>query len=262
MAYKKVMKKVAKAAGRAAKRRYFKGSGYSKPNVQRMVKDVAYLKSVLNPEKKRVNINTTDQIVGQTNANVSAYYALDITPQMAQGATGSTRNGNSIKLHSSHLRFQFQTQMASNPRYRLKIQVIKVLGQPISPIGNAVTTMLEPNPFVTGGTIYDFYSDRDPENFKQFRVLRTKYLTIQPNQITNVASIANISFGMKYKSHHIKFNSDGSSVAADGQLFLLITCDNGNVNAATASTLNGTVLTAANTGLIFQHDITHFYYDN
>lgn len=262
MAYKKAIKKVAKAAGRAVKRRYFKGKGYSKPNVQRMVKDISYLKSVLNPEKKRHQVTVTDQVVGQCNANVSAYYAIDITPNPAQGASSVQRNGNSIKLHSSHVRLQFQTQMASNPRYRLKIQIVKVLGQPISPIGNAVTTMLEANPFVTGGTIYDFYSDRDPENFKQFKVLRTKYLTIQPNNITNVASMANISFGMKYPSHHVKFSADASTTVADGQIFMLITCDNGNVNGSTASTLNGTVLTAVNTGLIFQHDITHFYYDN
>ena len=110
MAYKKFIKRVAKKAGRMIKKRYFKGKGYSRPKIGQMVKDVQFLKSIVNAEKhKQVYASTTEtNYVGQVNANSSGHWALDVTPNLTQGVGTSNRIGSSIKWHSSNWRFLFK----------------------------------------------------------------------------------------------------------------------------------------------------------
>lgn len=264
MAIKKYVKGVAKKVGRIARKRY---APKGKMNYNRMAKDVMYLKSVLNPEKKTFQLTNTDQGIGQVAGNVSAYYAADITPIPSQGTTSITRNGNSIRLHSSYFKFQFQQQSATTSKIDFKIMVIQVNGNPWgSPGGLAVPAMFNPNSFILNGVsnagIIDYNSDRNTSTFSTFRILRTKNFTLPENQIASQTMIRNVSFGMKYKSHHVKFQADGSNTIQGGQIILLILANNGNASTGTASTLSGTQSTAVNTGALLQQDITHYFYDN
>lgn len=262
MVVKKYVKRVAKKAGRAVKRRYFAGKGYSKPKIGKMMSDIKYLKSVLNPEKKQVQFTWTDGQVGQCSGNSNGYFAQDITPAPAQGITSTTRNGNSIKVHSSYLKFQFQAQSAANGTpINIRVMLVKVIGEPETHT-TVVPSMFKPNAFITGGSIIDYNSDRREDNFKHFVILRSKVFRIRPNMHTGQISVITGGFGMKYKSHHVKFAADGSQTVSDGQLMLIMLADNGNINSSSASTLGGTASTAVNTGAWLQYDINHWYYDN
>lgn len=261
MAIAKYVKKVArKVRGQAIKRYFKKKSNYS-PKMTRIMKDVNYLKSVLNPEKKIWQISQTDVLVGQCNINNNAYSAFDITPKPSQGITDSTRNGNSIKVHSGHFRFQMQAEnQSSGHPINFKFVVVKVVGTPIA-AANIVPDMYKSNPFITNGTIYDYHSDRREDTFKKYVVLRTKTLKIQPNSHTGQVMHANISFGIRYKSHHVKYSSNAATEPSDGQLYMLVFADVGNING-TASTLTGTSITGGSTGARLCGELTQWFYDN
>lgn len=261
MAYKKTFRKIGKKIVRAAKKRYVRKGNV---NVGKIMKDVSYLKSVLNPEKKTFQYTNTDQGLGQCAGNVSAFYVSDITPLPSQGTTSVTRNGNSIRLHSSYCKFQFQQQSANvQSPMRLKIQIIQVMGTPYTTLGGlAIPAMYNANSFITGGSIIDYNSDRNTNTFGTFKVLREKRVTLPANIISGQHMVKTISFGMKYKSHHVKFTTDGSNAIQQGQILLLILADNGNASTGTVSTLSGTQATAINTGALMQQDVTHYFYDN
>lgn len=258
--FKKYAKRAGRAIKRAVKKRYVTKTGKGL-RMKQIVKDVSYLKSVLNPEKKIFQLNQTDVLVGQCNINASAHYVLDVTPKMSQGSTDITRNGNSIKVHSGHFRFQFQAEnQASGHPIRIRAMLIKVIGAPIAS-ANLVSEMFKPNPFVSNGTIYDYHSDRREDTFKRFRVLRYKDSYIKENAHNQQFMHANMRFGIKYKSHHVKFSSNASTDISDGQLFMVVFADSGNINGTT-STLTGTAITAGNTGFRLCGEYTQWYYDN
>ena len=226
MAFKKYAKKVAKktykGVKRAVKNRYVRGN---RPDYVNVVKDIIYLKSVLNPEKKRWQYNLTDTTVGQCNANGSAFLCLDVTPSMAQGITSATRNGNSIKLHSADFKFQLQQMSAMTGRINYKFILVKIKGPPYATPYNVCANMFNINNFVTNGPIIDYNSDRDEETFKQFQIIRQKNVTLPANNNGSQQMTKTFRMGVKYKSHHIKFVTDGSSTVADGQLVLIVLAD-------------------------------------
>lgn len=255
-----LVKRASRYVKKAAKKRYINRGG--RIATGKIMKDVAWLKSVLNPEKKKFQQNVTDASVGQCNINANGYYVLDITPTPAQGITSTTRNGNSIKVHSAYLKYQFQSQnlLTGNP-IRFRMMVVKTLGQPRT-MADAVTTMFDPNSFITGGSIIDYNSDRNEEAYKQFQIIRSKNLYLKPNGHNNQRLHFTGGMGIKFKSHHVKFTTDAGSVVQDGQYFLLILADNGNINVSTGSTLVGTSESSAQSGCALQLDITQWYYDN
>lgn len=261
MAFKKYVKKVARRVRGKAIKRYF-NKGY-KPKMSTIQRDVAYLKSVLNPEKKLYQYNLTDGLVGQCNINASAYYVSDITPVPAQGITSTTRNGNSIKLSTARIKMQLQSQSSSTGNgIKVRGMVVHVLGAPYTSAATLVQTMFKPNSFITGGTIYDYNSDRREDSFKQFRIIRSFNANIPANNHTGQTPVKNVSVGIRFKNHHVKFVSDGATNIQDGQLFLIMFADSGNVSTTTASTLVGTPVLATNTGLFIQQDTSIWFYDN
>lgn len=261
MAFKKYVKKVARRVRGKAIKRYF-NKGY-KPKIGRIMKDVKYLKSVLNPEKKLYQYNLTDTLFGQCNINNSAYYVSDITPVPAQGTTSVTRNGNSIKLHTARIKMQLQSQSgATGNAIKVRGMVVQVLGSPYTSASTLVSTMFKPNSFVTGGTIYDYNSDRREDSFKQFRIIRSFNANLPANNHTGQVPIKNVSIGIRFKNHHVKFVSDGATNIQDGQIFLIMFADSGNISTTTASSLVGTGVTATSTGVWLQQDTSIWFYDN
>lgn len=258
----KYIKKVVKNVGRQVRRRYFKKGA---PNMTRIIKDVKWLKSVLNPEKKSYSLQSTDTYVGQCNVNTEAYYCRDITPMPNQNALSTGRSGNSIRLHATYFKYQLQ-QMSSSAgnRIKFKIMICKTVGTPLA-AQNIPDQMFKNNSFVLlGGSpaIIDYNSDRREDTYKQFVVLRSKTVTLGPSQHSTNYAVVTGSMGVRYKSHHVKFQSDNSTILSDGQIFLLIMADNGNISQTTNSTLAGTQTTAFASGALLQTDITHWYYDN
>lgn len=263
MAFKKYVNKAKGVVKRVYKKRYVRKG---KTNYTKMVKDVMYLKSVLNPEKKKQSGFFTDVMVGQCSTNTQGWFCSDITPSPPQNAASSGRNGNSIKLHASHIKYQFQAQSSTNGspvRYRLMI--VKTKGTPIAAGDTYMNAMFLPNTFITlsgvNAGIIDYNSDRREDTFKQFTILRSKNIYLKPNNHTGQIQHVTGSIGLKYKSHHVKFATDASNARSDGQLMLIILADNGNIGGTTSS-LVGTQAIAPNTGANVQMDISTWYYDN
>lgn len=263
MAYKKVkrvVRRYAQKAGSALKKRYFKGKGYSQPKLVQMAKDVSVLKSMLNAEKKRLEVTISDGTVGQVNGNSSGHYLYDLTPVVAQGTGYNQKTGNSFKWHSTFLDFQFIAQSALSNRTRLKIELVKVVGQPFSTVSDILAKYIEPTAF-TSGTVYDLNSPRDPDYFKNYVVLKRKYVTINAETVSSQLQMARVKMGLKLKNHHVRTDNNTATVTM-GQIFMIITADNGNVSTGTASTITGIPNTAINTGITFRSEFTYYFYDN
>ena len=226
-----------------------------------LVKRVNNLQRLIgNPEKKKNNSALQDVTVGQCNQTLNAYLVTSATPSILQGNTSITRVGNYVKLVSSHIKYQFQGQSNYNAGIRLKIMLIHTVGTPITSAA-IPGDMFYDNAFITGGQIIDYNSDRREQTFRTYKVLRTKYLNIPPNNHTGQLPCITGSFGVKYKNHMIKYFADGSTQISAGQLTILVLADNGNINAV-ASGLAGTATTTPLSGVNCQMDISHWYTDS
>lgn len=258
MAWKKYAKRVVRKVGGAIKRRYYKKGNV---NVKRIAKDVRFLKSVLNPEKKRIVINNTSNTpVGQVNGNTSGHLILDLTPLPVVGTGYQQRNGASIRLHSAYYQFQLYDQTATSSPVRVKFMLFSVKGTPQS-TSTIPSQLLTPTPFITGGTVYDYNSAYNPDFLKQYKMIKCWSRTMQPDQLSGQRIIKDVTVPLKFRNTHIRFNAD-STVIASGQLILMILLDNGNMSASTASTLTNVPQTAVNTGLSVNYNLMYYYYDN
>lgn len=263
------MKYPSKKQVRDVGRKIYKVTGlvnpYKKGKVSsaRIIKDIAMLKGIINSEKFRVESQPCDQQgVGQVNQNGSGHYLADFTPLPSQGDGYNNRQGNSIRWKSSHYSFFFQRQSGSSGPVNVKIQLIKVIGEAYSTPSSILGKFIEPNRWISGGTVYDTASDRKPEYFKQYRVLRTIKVNFPALAVTGTGGATQkiINFGLKLPNHHVKWNNN-SNTLADGQVLCLVTCDTGNM-AGAASTLDSIANTAASTGLLMSVNKIDYYYDN
>lgn len=255
-------------------RMFYKATGYKNPfkkgklsssritkQLPKLARDINMLKTIINSEKKRLTLSNRDMNFAQlANSTGSGHWLLDMTPNPSQGLGYQNKIGSSIKLHSTHFDFQFTGQVSTVSAIKIKIEVIQVVGQPFSNVQDIMGKYIMPNNFITGATIYDVSSARDPDYFKNFRVLKRKYVILPEDQMTGDVPLRQISMGLKYKNHHVR-NNDNDPTLSQGQILLLITADRGNAGTIT-STAQGAAIQAANTGVKFGYDITHYFYDN
>lgn len=264
MSYYSTFRKYARRAQRAVKKRYVKKGG--KLNEKRIIKDVKFLKSVLNSEKKRYTINNSSATpLGQVSGNINGGLALDITPLPQQGTGFSTRNGSSIKLHSSYLQFQFYHQAQTVAPIRVKIYIFEIKGATQAPITNVSSSFLSVNPFIYAGNspavaIYDYNSARNPDFMKQYRLIKVKTATVPADTLSTQPMIKDVKIGLKYKNLHTRFSADSQTVTS-GQLCCLIVTDCGN-SGTTASSVALIPATGATTGLSVNYNFVHYFYDN
>lgn len=262
-------KAVKKSGTKKYARKVYRATGLVNPVKQgrvsttRLFKDVAMLKGIINSEKFRVESQASGIPVGQVNANISGHYLADFTPVPAQGDGYNNRQGQSIRWKSSHYSMFITRQGSNQSACKMKIQIIKVIGEPYTSPSSILGRFIEPNRWVTGATVYDTASDRKPEYFKQYRVLRTIDVNFPAPQYA--ASVSNqqkiINFGLKLPNHHVKWNNN-SNTLADGQVMCLITMDTGNCSTTTASTALNITNPTAGSGVVLAWNKVDYYYDN
>lgn len=261
---KKSIKKAYKKGTRSLKKAYFKGKGYSRPRLGRMARQVASLATMINAEKKRLDIVSALNPVGQCNGNSSAYYINDITPIAVEGTGFQQRTGSSIKLHSMHMQLQFIQQANTSQPIKFKIMFIQVKGAPQG-LTSFVTGMYNLNNFVlnSGSTaIIDYDSMRNPDFFPGYRVLQTKTVTLPVDTYSTALQVRTLNLGHMFgKGMHIRYSGD-SNVVANSQLIILVLASSGNINNSTSSTLTGIPTGAVSTGALFSYDLKYYYYDN
>lgn len=254
-------KKAAITARRAIQNRYiYKKSGYT-PKIQTIARDLYVLKKMVNAEKKRLKVTqSTLQTVGQVNNNNSGHFLLDLTPPIAQnGNTYNGRSGNSVKWVSSFLDFNFQSQSSHQQETIITFHIVEVIGQPYSTMTDILGKYIQGNSF-TSGSIYDSYGDRDVDYFKNFRVLKKQNVKIDSDTVSSLQISKRIRIPLKFNNRHIRWSLDTSSVS-EGQVFLLITCNNGNAGGS-ASTVTNVYPTSSNSGFNFVYEFNHYYFDN
>lgn len=244
MRFRKVMKRVARKVGKAAKKRYVKKGG---PNVKNIYKDVMMLKHLVNVEKKRFDttLTTSTPIAQLTTAGVSGQYAAIITPFPLEGVTGSTRIGNSIKLVSACIDIQFAQQSASVNRLKFRWYIVCRPDNGFNyTASTSIAQFFEPNPF---STVNDYFSARDPEYFTAMKVIRKGVVQLHSDSITNARSNQQIKILLKL-NHHLKFNTDATNITTKNQFYLFITASDGD--------------TAINTGGAILYNCRWYFTDN
>lgn len=271
--YRNIRKAVRKT-GQAVKRRYGAKAGGRKSTggvrVMKMAKDIMYLKSVLNPEKKRteesnINIDPFGEIpLGQVNANNDGAFVRDITPFLTSGTGYNQRNGASVKLHSSIWNMQFNQQANTINTIRGILEIWAITDDPYSNVETFRREKYQLNPFVTpsGSAPRDLHCQYNPDNYMKGRCIAKRRFSVVADQLTGQKSLTNLKIPIKYnkgQGHHLRWDKD-STTLLNGQLIMVIRCDRGNMG--TISTLTGVQDVATLTGLTFQYSVQHYYYDN
>lgn len=254
---KKGARRVVGKAVKAAKKRYVTKTGKGL-RVKQIVSDVAMLKKLINAEKKRYSLGTNNTFVGQVNGNSSGCYIADLTPYPSQGVTAETRNGASIKWTTSYLQLQFIHMSSTQSTIKGKIYIIK--SDNVINSSTLMTNFLNPSPFITSTSIYDINSAREQDYFKDFKVLATRNFSVSCDQLSGQTVQKIVKMPLKF-GHHVKFN-DNTQTLSEGQVWMLIVCDSGNIATATSSTVGNISVTAPNTGLNLCWNAIDYFVDN
>jgi len=240
---KRVARRVARGVYKGAKRRYVTKGG---ANIKNILSDVKLLKSLVNIEKKRVDVTQSLFSIGQFNGvSNSGGTCLNITPIIAQGITGSTRNGNSIKLISGCLDLNILQMASAINQMKIRYQIYVRPDNTINMNGaTAYGNIYEPNPF---STVIDFYSARDPEHFQAFKLVKSGVITLSQDQITSGQANTQLRIPLKF-NHHLKYNTNSSTDTTKNQFYIAFTCSSGDV--------------ALSTGAQFQYNMRWYFTDN
>ena len=213
-------------------------------NIPKIVQDIKTIGSMVNAEKKRIEQNVGQVLVGQYNTvGVSGHYIADITPIVPQGITIATRNGASLKLHSSVMKFQMAQQSNCITTMRIKVFIIKVIGPTVTP---NIANFFDINPFTNA---YDVNCSRNIDKMVGFKILKVQNATLKADSIATEASKMEFMMAWKHKGDsHIRYDKDTNTVTK-GQLLMIIVADTGDVGPASL------------TGVGIQNTTRHFYYD-
>jgi len=216
--------------------------------------------SVFRGEKKKINDDSfglTNVYVGQCYGNTDGNFLKDITPAPVSGDGSTNREGEQIRLYSSIIKLSFAQQDSTSAARRVRITIMEVLGTPQA-TGTVEGQYLVTNPV---STIRDFYSMHNTAYRAQYKVLATRMLTVPADNIGGQRLFKDIQINLKYNKgwgHLVRYAGVSTSV---GQLIMLVQCDLGNCAGSTTSTLP-VYLQSVNTGLDFNYNIQHYYYDN
>lgn len=252
------IKKQFRRAKKVVKKRYVKKGGGAKWG--QIMKDISFLKGIVNAEKKRNLASYSGLIIGQCNANVLGAYFADFTPNVNEGDTYGTREGSSLKMHSSFYKFNFYQNTSTTSPIKMIGYLFQVLGAPQT-ASSFISNIFTPNGF-TG--IVDYNSLFNPDYRGQYRILRKWNMYLRPDNFSGQTVEGDYSLGIKYnrgKGHHIRFNADTNTVI-DGQIIFMIFADNGNTSGSTVSTLSNIPIKAINTGVIMNINRIDYYFDN
>jgi len=241
---------------------YKKRSGSGGKSIAALRKKVNKLAMTLQPEKKRFNVFSSVTPFGQCDNTMEAPYILDITPNPAQGVGVNAHIGAAIKLCSVYIEGQIQHQANTAGPIRVRCYLINIKGTPVA-ASQWLKHMFNANPFITGAGVTglrDYNSSRQIDYMANYKVLKTKTLYIQPDQISGINMPKSFRIGHKFKNTHEIHYDGNTNTVLSGQLFYMMVTDGGNISAS-VSTLGGIPYTAALTGLTASTNITEYFYD-
>lgn len=232
-------KKVVRRVARSAKRRYFKGKGYSKPNLSRMVKDLSIVKSMVNAEKEIYTAHSTTS----QNVDFDTPYFEPIT-NVAGGTSHGERDGESVKLHGYRWALRFaQQNSTTNPIYA-KMWLVKYIG----PRGStpSVSTFLKPD----FDGLYTAYSDRNEDHYQSYSIIcSTGLVKIPCDQVSGQTQFAMRKLYGRFKGKtHQRYSGTSATSLLTDQMYILCVTSGGD--------------TASSTALKFDSQMYISFYDN
>lgn len=229
---RRFVKKAGKAVVSAAKKRYTKGG---KVNVMRIASDAAKLVRLMNVEKKYIdNSRSVNGDFSQLSTLSAGYFIEEVTPQIQQGVTGSARTGNSVKLVSARLDFQVRGQSSTINELRYKYYLICKPDALITSFSQVVTECFDVNLF---GANYDYHSLRDPEHFKNYKIVAQGSGKLIADSLSGQLGINQAHRYLKL-NHHLKYDSNVSSSPVVNKFFLVFFADSGDKSTNTGATLD------------------------
>jgi hypothetical protein len=262
------VRKYAKKAKQVAKKRYFKGGKYRKPNVLTMARDINMLRGMLNSEKKQYTLSTASSWykVGQVNGNTSGHFIVGFTPSIPQGTESGERIGKQVKLTSFHIDLQLYAQSAAVSGNKFIFEIWDVVGQAPDSLTDFMGDVFTFNPFVTNNaaSIYDNTANRQVHNFKNYRCAYRKSLYLQADDIDTQVAVKNYQLGKRYgkNGHMVTWAPNGSQTVTQGYQVMTIRADSGNNSTSSGSGITGIPINAANTGAWLKYQVNHYYIDN
>lgn len=217
-------RRVVRKAGRAVKRRYFKGKGYTKPNVSRMARDLNRVVSMVNAEKEIYTQNINSQ-----NVDFDTPYFEPIV-NVPGGTAHGERDGESLKLHGYRWNLRFaQQNSVTNPLYA-KMWLVKYIG----PRGStpSVSTFLKPD----FDNYYTTYSDRNEDHYGSYVVIaKTGVVKVPTDQVSGQAqfTMRKLYGRFRGKTHQRYSGSAATSLLTD-QMYILCVTSGGDTSTSTA----------------------------
>jgi len=252
-----------KKTTKAVKKRYGIGKGQGGFKINQVAKDLMYIKSRLNVEKKFINNAVSTAVVGQVNVNAPAYYAVDLLPTWVQGDGESQRVGNSLKLTGYNQKLQFTGMTNMYSTRRIRVQYIKTTDR-VNSLPNILADIFDVNP-LTGNI--DYFSEKNYANSrKAHKIIRTMNYSIRAGSGIDVGNapftrpIGDMNCSLKLNDV-LRFGSDADTSPQDYRLFCVIFVDAGNISG-TASGNAGAMVSTAFTGLNVQWHGRTWYVDN
>lgn len=256
-----------KKTTKSVKKRYGIGKGQGGFKFSQVAKDLAWVKSRLNVEKKLYigAVQTAD--VAQVDNNNLGYYRLNLTPTISQGDGESERNGNSLKFTGFNQKLQFLGQSRCFTTRRIKVHYIKTTDT-TSSVDNIINDVYQENP-LTG--LVDYHSELNyTNNKKAHRIVMKRNYTVRASSGMDVDSntghsnsrpLGDMNISMKMNDV-CRFGGDGSTTIQDYRIIMVVFCDTGNRHASNNSSNAGCMVGGHLTGLDLQHHYRFWYVDN
>lgn len=212
-------------------------------------------------EKKQIKLATDSPIAfGQVIANSTGHCEVNVTPLPSAGSGHNNRIGRKISITSLFFQFQFYQMSSALHPTKIRMLLVQQMGKPITT--GITADLLQPNDFLIFGSIYDYNSLRNVKNFKNFRILVNRTITIQADSApSNERMITNTKVGRRFKYPINIAYDDLTSNVTNGGLALILLADSGNASGITASTLTGVPVLGINTGVLMNYNLTYYYTD-
>lgn len=223
-------------AAKYAKKRYFKGKSYRKPRLGKIAGDVYAMSRVLNAEKKQFSANYTASIGSPT-----AQTMFQLVTNISEGTTRTTRLGESCKIVSWVLEYQFAQQASTvNKRY-CKLWFIQFRND--STATTTISNFLDND--MNGNAGYS--SIRNPDYYRQFRVLGSKKIYLDCDQTSSELVQRQGRIYGKTNMHQ-RYSSTTAASLIWGPLYIVAVVNAGN--------------TTSSTGVDVSCRLNLFFYDN
>ena len=229
MPFKNTFRRGVRKVARAAKRRYFKGKGYTRPKVGRMVKDLAMVKDMVNAEKE---VYSAHSVVGQ-NVDYTTPYTIAVT-NVSEGTGHGQRSGEAIKLHGFRWNIRVKQQTSVTNRLDYKIWLVKYVGPRAS--APAISTFLK----LAWSGQYSTFSERNEDWFSSYQVIAyTGLRKVIADSVSGQTGYDVVKKWGRFRGKtHQRYAGAAETSLLTGQMYIIMVTSGGDTATSTALKLD------------------------